>query len=172
MQNETTEAEPEARKKFTFKKKWIALLVLVTLVVAAVVAVMTGWVAIVFKNPTSRVVVQANVCDSSFVKRFNDAMARSNEGYEDVADILKGIVSDIDGRSGNEKDPNCAYIRYRSDLMQADFTDAQNQVNIIQNLAKNGSYVSSQLTGAGSVEAMSVTLQAAMQTSGDDSDDN
>lgn len=161
MQNKVPVSEPKGHRKLS--KKLIALIAVVVVIVLGVAAALTGRMAIVFKAPDARVVVQPNICGDSFVTRYNDSVKQALNGVN-ATSVVGTVVQDFDKLSGNDKDPSCAYIRFRYALMTNDYETAQRQLDIMSDLAAKGSYADMRLNGMNGIDSLRVTLHLTKPT--------
>lgn len=164
MENELPE-----KKKLTIKesvsslfrtplRKVVAVLALV--VVLIVIAVLVGYMAVLFKLPSQKAIVVGNVCNAQVVNSFNSTMESyyGDGSTREAILALEGMVKDISKKAGYENDATCVFIKYRVAIVQQDYKVASETAKKLQDLAGNGQFVDMNAEGINTVKSM---LQAA-----------
>lgn len=148
----------------------VSVVCLVIVVVLGLAGTLTGRLAIVVKNPNTRITMVVNVCGESVINSYNSAMDSYYQGYSDAIDKISTTVSDFSKLSGYEGDPSCAYIKFRLALLKSDSSSAQTQIDIISTLSSQNKYIDARLYGVTSIDAMRATV-ASMVAGKKESDD-
>lgn len=133
------------------RKKIIRIIVLAAIAVAVgiIIAIAVGFLAISFKHPQERIVVSPNVCTSTVVQQFNDAVASR---YSDVSQAdnitpMRKVVDDFSKNKRSDKDPTCLFMKYRYAIVTSDYTTAKTALDQLERLAAEGLFVDGRVKG-------------------------
>ena len=150
------------KKHWSDKKKKFVLwggsgLVAVLLVLALVF----GFMAVVFKLPGQKVVINSNVCGDETVSAYNAAMTLYIDGdtTQQGSDDLKKLSSDVGNMQNYASDATCLYIRYRVAVLNLDYTVAQESLDAYSGLLEQGRFADGRLTGLSGLEDMKSNVE-------------
>lgn len=128
------------------------------------VTVALGYVHIEVKQP-NQVVQQTRVvtCNSDDIKAYNVFVTTfpttAEAQTEKVANMQTHLAS-MKGKSGFANDPSCVFIEYATAVTAGDSTAAQNALNTIEALAKQGHYPSNEILDISSIGSMRDRVEA------------
>lgn len=162
MQDNTdTLRQPDnTRAKVHGKSRWSALRIIIivgTCVVVVGVAMTTilGYLAISFKQPNERVVVQPHVCDDGIITRYNSAA--TSDGTPDAASDL---ISEFSKKANYQSDPTCLYIQFDVLIQKANYVSAKDAYDRLAALADRGEFVSTKLYNMAGLDSMQRRLMS------------
>ncbi len=139
-------------------------------IIAMVAMAITGWLAVVFKQPNERAIVQTQVCDDVVVKKYNTIIS-TIESPDDIPTATASLITDFSKSSGYEQDPTCMYIKFSALIQKNDYSEASAIYTQMVKLADGGAFVDSRLYNAVGLSGMkrNLDLIAPVDTSaGDD----
>jgi hypothetical protein len=168
MENEVPEKRKRtlkdlmARMVSSKKRKTLTIVLGVgaLLAIGIVIALFTGWLAVIAKTPGQKVVVVASVCNEAKVNKFNTIM----DGYYGDGDTqtagadLSSLITDITKNSSYKQDPTCVFMKYRQAVLSSDYQTAKDMVDQLGRLAKTGKYTDAQVKGLTSIDTMGQAL--------------
>lgn len=160
-ETEPVDAQPVAQSRVVsggFSKSrrkriiWVAAGIVV---LAGILALVFGFVAIVFKYPTQKVVLVGAVCDAVTIDHYNTAM-QSYYGDDRAAALktLSTLSDDIAKRSGAGQDASCLFIRYRTGLLSGNYTVAKENFDLLSRQEAAGNSPALRLDGLSSLTSM------------------
>lgn len=173
MQGEKVIA-PKPKEHWSDKKKKFVIwggagLVVVLLVLALVF----GFMSVVFKLPEQKVAVISNVCGESTVNAYNDAVdGYLTENRSKSTETISNIVNNFSKNASYESDSNCLFIKYQMAYSQADYTTAKDMLDKLTTQVKKGRSVDGRMKGLSSISNMETALGSIRPTTGIDNDDN
>lgn len=140
---------------------WIGSLVAAVVVIGLVIAALTGFLNISFKYPNERIVVSPNVCPSTVVQQFNDALASRYSDASQVSNTtaVRQVVDDFSKNKSSEQDPTCLFMKYRYAIMTNDHATAKTAVERLEQLATQGLYVNGRVKGLVGFSDMNQAVQ-------------
>lgn len=128
-------------------------------VVLLVLALVLGFMAVVFKLPGQKVALVSDVCGPTVVDKYNSIMTTYyGDAQTDSVANLKALVAEFKKNPAYKQDPTCLFIGYRAGSLSGDYASAKEMFDPLQQLVKAGSSPSLNLDGVTSVATMQKEL--------------
>lgn len=125
-----------------------------------IVALVVGFMAVVFKLPGQKVVIVPNVCGDTVINNYNTIMtdALSDENETTIPKLVS-LVSDIQKNSAYKSDSNCLFISYQTAYFQKDYDTAKSMLDGLKTLVEKGQSIDSRLQGVASISNIESSLR-------------
>jgi len=98
------------------------------------------------------------VCDDEIIQQYNEAVV--GEVDDNYTSNIQKIVQQVEGKSGQNEDPNCAFMRLRYYLLSEDIDKASAALDDLKKISESGRYLSPLISAPASIQELEGQLEA------------
>jgi hypothetical protein len=144
----------EQPRKLTSKKQ--ALIGILIVAVVLIITTLSGFVAIVFKQPSQKIVLVNKVCSEEIIATYNQAsLLEQRTGSADYSvdkQTLDKLAADIKSKKNYLEDPTCQAILLSIAVINEDFEAAKSSLALLKELQDKNLYIADTLRFSGALE--------------------
>ena len=139
---------------------WIGYITTALIIIFAATT-LVGFSYIGIKTPQQSAQVVSTLCDDK-IEAYNASF--HEEDAQKADDQLKAVATDVANINGNEKSPDCVYMRISNALRQGNNDEAEKLGETLKSLAADGHYASTKLYDISSLETTLTMTEHASDT--------
>lgn len=141
--------------------KRIGLIVAGVVVLLVVGLVAVGFLSIVWKQPSQKVVLVTRVCGDAVVTRYNKAMEVTQKGndYSIDTNALKSLATEIKAKGNYQNDATCQTILLNAAIQDQNYAAAKATLAAVKKLHDQNNFVDSSINPATSISAYEALVQ-------------